>query len=622
MTISPVKPNIRLLILVVLGLLTIGIYSQVLRHDFVSFDDTVNIQTNPHITRGLSLTEIRWAFTHLYDGNWIPLTWISHMAAVQIFGLHAGGHLLINLILHLLSAFLLLTLLEKLTGKFWPSAFTAALFALHPLHVESVAWVSERKDVLSGLFFILTLHAYTDYVRTFFLSSPNAFVGDPIKNLGFPTKNCGNDNPNESSKSGMTHQNRSYLVALLFFGLGLMAKPMIMTLPVIFFLLDYWPLAKYRHCEESRRDDAAISKQQSEIASPPARNEIMEKIPFFLLSAGSATLTYLAHQSQGWINTTQTVSLKIRIANAGLSAVKYLRKTLWPSDLAVFYPYDAPQSILLYGSLALAALGIITFLAIKFRARFPWLLTGWLWYLVMLAPVIEIISFAGFSMADRYTYLPSIGIYIVIAWSGAALAEKWPQKLPWIRKAATTSIAVASLFTFTQVSYWQNTETLFKHALDVTQNNFIAHENLAELYTKAGDLNRAAFHYENSAMIRPNAATLNNLATTYFRQGKWERAEQIYQSIVKQDPSQALSWNNLGQVYKEKKKFREAGNYFARAITADPKMISAYAGMAEALLEQKRLDEAAALIQRILHQYPNNQDLLKLFEKIKERTDS
>ncbi|MFZ4855036.1 MAG: glycosyltransferase family 39 protein [Desulfuromonadaceae bacterium] len=355
-----------------IALVTLAVFSPVLWHEFVNFDDSIIIYANPHIKSGVTFDGLYWAFSSVYETNWIPLTWISHMLDVQMFGMHAGGHHLISVLFHAANSVLLFLFLNRATRAPYQSAAVAFLFALHPLHVQSVAWAAERKDVLSAFFWLLTLYAYLGY-----------------------------------------HEKRSlvrYVIVVMLFCLGLLSKPMLVTLPVVLLLLDWWPLGRYA----GATDGSAI----------PARTVIrllVEKIPFFLLSAGTALITILAQHNSGGIVTDYT--LLERLSRVDVSYVEYLEKTFWPGRLSVFYPFlgTPPSSLLVAGSLL--ALLLILMTVVLSRKRYPFLVTGWLWYVITLLPVIGLIQVGDHSIADRYTYIPLIGIFVMMVWGISQLTE-------------------------------------------------------------------------------------------------------------------------------------------------------------------------------------------------------
>src|SRR5580704_10167611 len=397
-------------ICIALAGLTWLIFGQTLWHDFVNYDDPRYVYENTRITGGLSISGIAWAFTHIHSLNWHPLTTISHMLDCQLYGLKAGWHHFTNVLLHTLATILLFRALEQMTGAVWRSAFVGAVFAIHPLRVESVTWIAERKDVLSGVFFMLTLLAYVCYVR-----SPR--VG-------------------------------RYLVVVFLFVCGLMSKPMLVTLPFVLLLLDYWPLARIK---------GQFGKR------------VLEKIPLIALSAVSSIITFLVQK--GAVGRAEDLPILERINNAVVSYVLYIWQMLWPVNLAVFYPH--PENRLPFWETAscLLLLICITAVAIGLRKQRPYLVTGWLWYLGMLVPVIGLVQVGWQGRADRYTYLPQIGLYIAATWGVADVTALYRYQRATLSAAAVALIGALSLCAWVQTSYWRDSERLFRHALAVTTNN-------------------------------------------------------------------------------------------------------------------------------------------------------
>ncbi|HXF09202.1 MAG TPA: hypothetical protein VN625_00355 [Desulfuromonadaceae bacterium] len=418
--------------IVFIGLLivaaTLAVYWPVRHYDFVDYDDDSYVFENPDVTHGLSWGGVKWAFVDRHSSNWHPITWLSHMADCQWFGLNAGPAHLENVILHGASALLLLVLLAAITGAPWRSALVAALFALHPLRVESVAWISERKDVLSGLFFMLTLWCYVLHARK-----------------------------QAEDETGTNRSSLFYSSSLVFFTLGLLSKPTLVTVPVVLLLLDYWPLRRFY------------------LSSLPRL--LIEKLPFFLLSIAIGVITLWAQNGTGWVNTGDSTS--DRLQNVVINYFRYIEKLLWPQDLSFLYPRTAHSPADFYFALTVL-LGISAAALILVRRR-PWFIVGWLWFLVMLLPVCGWFELGRQSIADRYTYLPGIGFAIVVTWSVAELGGGL--SLPGLRYTVNTIVALIVLagcvvLTWRQVGYWQNTQTLMEHSLEVDPGNVVARQNL------------------------------------------------------------------------------------------------------------------------------------------------
>ena len=427
------------------------VYSQVGTHGFVDYDDPQYVVDNPHVRDGFSWG---WAFTSLDQFNWFPLTWLSHMLDCQLFGLDAGLHHWTNVILHAISTLLLFGLLKRMTGARWASAFVAFAFGLHPLHVESVAWIAERKDVLSALFWFLTIWAYLNYVER----------PGPVR----------------------------YVIVMAAFACGLMSKPMIVTLPFALLLLDYWPLKRFN---------------------------VIEKVPLIAMAMGASVITFIAQKQGGAVAVLDRVPVAARLENALITYIVYVAKFVFPTHLAVFYPYLRAQSWqwVLAG---LALLGMTVFVVWERRRR-PYLAVGWLWYLGTLVPVIGLVQVGAQSRADRYTYIPTIGISIMIAWAAAELIQN-RRALAWAGGAVA---AMWCVLTWQNLTYWQNSETLFLHAIEVTDQNYVAYNNLGGLRRRQGRIADAVLDFENAVKIQPESPeALDNLGEALTTEGRAEEA--------------------------------------------------------------------------------------------------
>src|SRR5215475_4736333 len=489
-------------LLVCLGLVAVtwAVFGQTLTHDFVNFDDHVYVYENPLVIRGLSTEGIIAAFTHTHARNWHPLTTLSHMLDCQLYGLKARGHHLTNVILHTTSVLLLFLVLKQMTAALWQSAFVAALFAIHPLHVESVAWIAERKDVLSAGFFMLTLAAYVRYTRV-----PSAL---------------------------------RYLVAALLFALGLMSKPMLVTLPFVLLLLDYWPLGR-------------IGSQKSAIRRR-LPTLITEKLPFFALSAFSCIATLFA-QRQGPSAIDQLPFLW-RLENTFVTYVTYVWQMLWPARLSVFYPHQNDRLPLLEVTGALALLVAASLVVISLRRTKPYLVTGWFWYLGMLVPVIGVVQVGEQAHADRYTYLPQIGLYIMIAWTvGSLLLESTRRRRALVGVIAAIAVVSLAVRAVAQTSYWKNSETLWNHALAVNGENDVAHNNLGFLFLRRGELDKAISEFQTALDIRSRntqshyglgaALIESNLGNALARKQLWDAAIDHLQEAVRLRPDYADAYS-------------------------------------------------------------------------------
>ena len=477
------------LVCLFLVLTTLAVYWQVGNHEFVNYDDKKYITENQHVQAGLTLKSIAWAFTSTHASNWHPLTWLSHMLDCQIYGLNPKGHHFTNVFFHILNSILLFLVFKKMTGAFWESAFVAALFALHPLHVESVAWAAERKDVLSTFFWMLTMGAYILYV----------------KNPGI----------------------KKYLLTILLFALGLMAKPMLITLPFVLLLLDYWPLGRFN---------------KRSLAYPLVR----EKIPLFILAAASSFVTLFVQQRT--VGSLEVFPITVRISNAIISYVGYIVKMILPHNLAVLYPHPGMPPVWQVTGACLV-LVFISFMAVKTFKRYPCFAVGWLWYLGTLVPVIGLVQVGLQSMADRYTYIPLTGIFVIIAWSAPDRMAKWRHKKYWLTAASAILLSILMAITWFQVRHWTNGITLFSHAIDVTENNSVAHNNLGNALAGQGKASEAIKHYTDALHIDPMYADAhNNLGNVLADQGKISEAIKHYTEALRIKPDFAEAQSNLKNV--------------------------------------------------------------------------
>jgi tetratricopeptide (TPR) repeat protein len=501
---------------VFLALMTWVVFGQTLHHDFVNYDDPRYVYENTKITSGLTSASIAWALTHIHSENWHPLTTISHMLDCQLYGLKAGGHHFTNVLLHTIAIILLFLVLRGMTGTLWQSACVAALFAIHPLHVESVAWVAERKDVLSAVFFMLTLGAYVRYARTPSIAR--------------------------------------YLTVASLFALGLLSKPMLVTLPFVLLLLDYWPLSRF--------EKPALAKSKSKGGSWLDRQSIqrrlfLEKIPLIGLSAVSSIVTYLAQRhALGW---TEQLPISSRINNALVTYIAYIWQLLRPVKLAVFYPH--PENRLPFWEiiLALATLVTVTAATIALRKKRPYFITGWLWYLGMLVPVIGVIQVGWQGRADRYTYLPQIGLYIVMSWVVADLSASWRRQWQILAAGAAILFGTLTWRAWIQTSFWRNSETLWTHTLAATSDNDVAENNLGIILLGRGQVDAAISLLQAAVNLRPeNAPAHDNLAKAFLQKGQVADAMVHYRKLLEIQPENVETRNILGTVLIQQGRVREA----------------------------------------------------------------
>ena len=551
----------ELLIIVILTAATLLVFWRVTGHDFIMFDDEVYVTQNDQVQKGLSRQGAAWAFTTTHANFWHPLTWLSHMLDCELFGLNPAGHHFVGLLVHLLNTLLLFVVLHWMTRALWPSAFVAALFAWHPLHVESVAWVSERKDVLSTFFWILTLGAYARYVE-----HPRVL---------------------------------RYLLVLVLFSLGLMAKPMLVTLPFVLLLLDYWPLGRFNlgplSWEAGRPDNRRT----------PASHLVLEKIPFFALSAAACVAAYMAQARGGALKGASLFPLGVRAANAVISYVSYLEKMIWPHDLAVFYPHPGTWPGWQVAGAVLLLLAISALAAAAVR-KAPYLAFGWLWYLGTLVPVIGLIQVGDHAMADRYTYVPLIGLFIMVAWGAADLTRNWPRRRLVLSVAAAAVFCALAAGSVRQLKHWENSVTLFRHTLHATKNNYVAHTNLGMLSAGQGKLDEAMSHYADALRIKPDLVEARmNMGAALAAQNKFEEASRHYLRVLQIKPDFAAAHYNLGNLFAAQGKTIPAVSHFQRALLLEPDDAEAHNNLGISLARQGNRQEAIEHFQEALRIDPD-----------------
>jgi len=544
------------------------VFGQTVHYAFVNLDDNAYVFENPDVTAGLTLQGVVSA---LHSGgpntwDWVPLTTISHMVDAQLFGLNAGGHHLTNVLLHTAGAILLFLVLRKMTGAIWRSAFVAAVFAVHPLRVESVAWVTERKDVLSGVFFMLTLWAYVEYVR-----KPRSFI--------------------------------RYLTVMFLFALGLMSKPMLVTLPFVLLLLDYWPLNRFPPLSPGSGVEPVPWLTNFSI---PARL-VAEKIPLLMLSVAACILTFMALSDNIW--SSEAYPFPMRMSNALVSYVAYIWLMLCPLKLAVFYPYPTngwPLWDIISAFILLAVISLGVFLG---RRKRPYLLTGWLWYLGMLVPVIGLLDAGRQAHADRFTYLPQIGLYLLLIWATADGCARWRLHRA-VPAGVSGMILIAMIFCArTQTSHWQNSESLWTHTLACTSGNVLAQNNLGEALLRMGRDDEALVHFQEALQIDSRYARAHyNLGNLFHRMGKDDEAMVHFQEALQINPRYAEAHDNLGSELFSKGRVDDAIVQFEQALQIDPRNADAHYNLGCALLSSGRLDEAIIHFQISLQINPENAD--------------
>lgn len=515
--------------------ITLLVYSQVREFDFIVWDDPLYVTANIHIQTGFHWESIRWAFTTHHGALWHPLTWLSHMLDYRLYGLSPAGHHLTNLFWHLLNGLLLFRILQSMTGEIWPSFLVALLFAVHPLRAESVAWVTERKDVMSTFFWLLTTWFYLRYVRA------------PIL--------------------------KNYIPVAVSMGLGLMVKPMLVTLPFALMLLDFWPLRR---------------AQTYHSWIPLLR----EKIPLFVLVLLSIILAIWAQHSATSLFPFDVKPLPLRIGNAVVSYVTYLYKSFWPAGLSVVYPYADSFPLWKLGAASIV-LGGCSWFACRFRQRFPYVLIGWLWFLGTLVPVIGIVQAGAVAMADRFTYIPSIGLFIIIAWGIKDFLSIHPSYRWGLVLACISAVIVLSALCHIQVQHWKDSITLFQHALNVQEDNFLAHGCLGAAFIQQGNPEQAEKHLRRALEINPGyPEALNDLGTILTDAGKYQEAILHFSNALTLNPNYAEAHNNLALTLTYMNRFPEAIEHYKIAIALNPRSSNALNNLGAALAQQGRFEDA------------------------------
>ncbi len=595
-----INPDILICLFLVIGILVV--YWQVRNHTFVNFDDGSYILNNPHVRAGLNFEGIAWAFSLPGFDYWHPMTWLSHMLDCYLYGLNVGMHHRVSLILHIFNSILLFLVFKKMTGAIWRSAFIAAMFALHPMNVESVAWLAERKNVLSTFFGLLTMLTYIHYSKR-----PSVF---------------------------------RYLPILFVYTSGLMSKPMIATLPFVLFLLDYWPLGRFNFVHSDSNNQKTPKSNNINFQRSLTLHLVLEKIPLLMLSAVSIFLSSLAVQRLGIVISTASVPMKLRIKNALVSYVSYIIKMIWPHNLAVYYPY--PQILPLWQVIGAGVLLIcISFFVFRAVRSKPYLAVGWLWYIGTLVPAIGLVQ-AGLwpAIADRFTYMPLIGLFIIIAWGVPDLVVRWHYREIKLATIAATLFAILAATTYLQVGYWRNSITLFEHALDVTYNNPIAHHKLGEAlklqnktvaaakhYSEAlrikpdiflthlnlgiilrdeGKLNEAIDYFSRALRLKPDRAEPHyELGITLEKQGDFDAAIRHYLETLRIKPDYAKAHNNLGIILARQTKDKEAIFHFHEAIRIDPNYADAHCNLGIIYANQRNIEKAILHYKKVLYLNPN-----------------
>jgi tetratricopeptide (TPR) repeat protein len=591
---------VRALALALLAAATCFTFAGTLRNGWVFFDDPRYVYENPHVNQGLRPGHALWFLSHPHGENWHPLTSWSHMLDVQLFGLDPAGPHAVNLALHALNAVLLVLVLYRLTGGWWRSLAVGALFALHPLRVESVAWVSERKDVLSGLLFLLTLEAYRRWA--------------------------------------VRPGRRRHATLIAVFALGLMAKPMLVTVPFVLVLLDVWPLGRWRALGQRARG----GERRAGAPARPLAGLIAEKWPLFALAVTSAVVTFFVQRQGGAVMSVENLRPAHRLVNALVSYWRYIEKTLWPDRLAPFYPMPPDRGLV--PAVAAAGLALATFLVIRQARRLPYLAIGWFWYLGMLVPVIGIVQVGSQAYADRYTYLPAIGLLIALAWGAGDLVARWRPGRIVAASACVLLLAALSMATARQVALWKDTWTLFSHTLAVTHDNPVAHQNLGDVLLKRGKTMPAMRHYEETIRLAPgfadarnklgsilgslgrfdeaiaqlqeairlgdNAEFRHNLGFAFAKQDRTDEAIREYEAALRLDRDHYLSLVHLGEALGSRGRFREAEVSLRHALELTPANNEARRLLAVTLVQEGRVEDAVRAYGEILRRSPDDLDAL------------
>jgi protein O-mannosyl-transferase len=541
--------------------ITLAVFGQTLRFGFVNYDDDVFVYNVPEVTHGLTAAGVAWAFEHGSFGFWDPLTTLSHMLDCELFGLDPGGHHLTNALLHMASVIVLFLVLRRMTGSLWPGAFVAALFAIHPLRVESVAWITERKDVLSGFFFMLALVAYARYV----------------------------DGPPKLSR---------YLAVVACLILGLMSKAMLVTLPLVLLLLDYWPFNRLGRPVPAAADGEPSTRWRR--LSVPGQ-VVLEKVPLLALSAAAGAITVLTQRRVHAVMSLEVAPLGARLANALVSPVVYLWQMLWPVNLAAYHPFPHDGTPWWSAGGAAAGLAVISWVAVIQRRSHPYLLVGWLWYLVVLLPVIGLLQAGGQAHADRYTYLPQIGVYMAVVWTMKGLCAGSPRRLAALVTAGIAVVAALGTCAHRQTAHWRDSESLWRHALACDPDNVLAHYNLGMAMSDLRRDDAAISEFASALKLQPDYPDAHNsLGFTLFRQGKVDEAIAQYDLVLKLHPDNALAHYNLGVALTQKGQTDDAIAHFEQAAAVQPDDAKIRNNLGMSYLQKRRLGDAMIQYQKAL----------------------
>ena len=607
-----------------LVLVTLALYWPASGFGFINYDDDFYVTSNVHVQNGLTWAGIKWAWANPVAGNWHPVTVLSHMLDCQLFGLNPGAHHLTNVLLHALNAGFVFWLLQRMTGAVWRSLLVAALFAVHPLRVESVAWVSERKDVLSGFFGLLALLTYACYAQKSVVSNQWSVISNQSSRV-----RAANNGPQTREHRLLITDHRLlfYLLSLYFFALGLMSKPMLVTWPFVMLLLDYWPLKRMQNAE-CRKQKAATGDTHNATRNAPHVSRFtfhvslfLEKLPFFALAAAVSVVTFLVQKHVGAVMEAESLPLSARVENALISYGRYLGKLFWPTDLAVYYPRPGQWPM---GKVLLAAgliLGLSVLVWVR-RRRQPYALMGWLWFLGTLVPVIGLVQAGGQAMADRYTYLPSLGLLVLAVWGAcelmqgkseirnpkggpAGLISGFGLRISYV--AGGAAIVLCMALTHQQLGHWKDSEALFRQALEVTENNCLAHNNLGAALAKKGQIDEAIRQLQEALRLQPHfAPACNNLANALLLKGQIDEAIGQYQEAIRLNPDHAEAYYNLGTALLLKGQTDEAIRQFQEVLRLKPDHAEAHYNLGNVLGSKGQTDEAIRQFQEAIRLKPDH----------------
>ncbi|MBU1648813.1 MAG: tetratricopeptide repeat protein [Proteobacteria bacterium] len=570
------RVRVSLWISLILVAAILALYWQTRTFSYIHYDDPEYVFENVRVQQGLTIENIKWAITTTHFSNWHPLTWISHMLDSELYGNNPGQHHSNNVLLHIINTLLLFNLFRKMTGDILPSALLAGLFAVHPLHIQSIAWISERKDLLCAQFFFLSILSYLKYLE----------------------------------KSTWSR----YLLVLIFFSLGLMAKPMIITLPFVLLLLDHWPLQRFGFGFNGT----------NQVGLPPVipifpcsnTSIFLEKIPFLVLSILSAAITFHAQEAGGSVATISQLSLLARAENAIVSYVLYIQKMLWPQQLSVIYPHPGTHP---YWLIIISALifSVLTLLALFYAKKTPFFLVGWLWFVGMLIPVIGIVQVGIQAMADRYTYLPMIGLFLAFSWGLYHFPPFKNKRSLYFSITGSCILLLLSVTTWRELQYWENGVSLFTRAVTITKNNYVAHNNLGYEFVQIFEFDKAKKEFELALQINPNFEIAHlNLGRSLIEEGNIAEGIEHYRSAIKIKPDYADAHNNLGNTLFRLGKNHEAAANYIQALRINPSLTETYNNLGAILVSDDKFDQAIILFQKAISLNPNYLDAKTNLEEV------